>query len=893
MSWQSLRTSLLLICALGVLTVGMTPAQAAAPNRVVSAAPRTAAVGTGAGNLSREVFGFALGSSLSDPTVGYPSWNFDLLSTVAYFGLHVLWDGTFQNDSGLAVWNSSQLTDMVKVAHAHGTKVLLTIINGDARGTYPNAMCDGLLYSATTVTHTVAEVKAKGVDGVNVDYEGVNQACNTSDPSWARHHLTTFVQSLRAALGTTYALSVDTYSGAAGDPIGFFDVPGLGPSVDYVFVMTYDMEYSNYYRAPTSCGHFCLGPTSPLTTYYYNDTNVLAQYSAAVTPAKVIFGVPYYGRKACVASTTVEYQHPVGAVTADTYLSASGEATDPSVRPGSYVAHRDANDGMGQERWDTWYSNTYKCTRLLFWDDAASLSMKYDLANRAGIRGVGIWTLNYGGAAPELWSTLASRFGGWKASYDMTKAPVGWGAGQTQTFPVTVTNTGTQVWPATGTYPVDLNLHFARSAGGAVNHSAWLTSQTFGLPHDLAPGQNVTMNVTVTAPAAGAVVLEAEMIKQRQFWFLQWQPVSVGISSWAAAFDMTKVPTKWVAGVSQTFPVTVTNAGNTSWPAAGHSRVDLDLHFTTRAGGSSKAAYWLSSAIFSLPADLAPRTAVTLNVTLAAPRTGTMLLEAEMIKEHEFWFQQWAPVNVVVSAATWSASYSLRKTPRTWTALHTQTFDVTLNNLGNQTWPAAGTNRVDLDFHFTSRTGGGVMHNYWLTNQAFSLPADVAPGGTVTLTVTVTAPANVGTMFLEAEMIKEHQFWFTQTSAVTVIAAPVGWSASYNVTEVPTSWSVGKSQTFALTVTNDGTQTWPSTGSTRVDLDLHFATSAGGAANLVNWVYSKAFVIGKDVAPGQSVAVAVTIDSPKAGSLVLEVEMIKEHQFWFIQSTPVSVTVAA
>ena len=126
-----------------------------------------------------------------------------------------------------------------------------------------------------------------------------------------------------------------------------------------------------------------------------------------------------------------------------------------------------------------------------------------------------------------------------------------------------------------------------------------------------------------------------------------------------------------------------------------------------------------------------------------------------------------------------------------------------------------------------------------------------------------------------------------------VIAAPAGWSATYNISEVPATWTVGKSQTFTVTVTNNGTQTWPSGVSTRVDLDLHFATSAGGAANLVNWVYSRAFAISKDVAPGQSVAVAVTVASPKSGSLFLEVEMIKEHQFWFIQYTPVSVSVAA
>jgi spore germination protein YaaH len=905
MSWQRLRISLLLICMLGALTVGNTPAAAAAPDRTpasagtasrvqagVPAGPRNAIVGTGARDLSKEVFGFALGSSLSDPTVGYPSWNFDMLSTVAYFGLHVLWDGTFQKDAGLAVWNSSQLTSLVQVAHAHGTKVVLTIINGDARGTYPNAMCDALLRASTTVKNTVAEVKAKGVDGVNIDYEGVNQACNTSDPSWARHALTSFATSMRVALGTTSYLSIDTYSGAAGDPVGFFDVPGLNPSVDSFFVMAYDMEYSNYYRAPSSCAHFCLGPTSPLTSYYYNDTTVMAQYSAAVTPAKVILGVPYYGRKACVTSA-IQYQRPVGAVTADTYLSASQEISDPSVRPGSYVIHRDAHDA-GKGRWDTWYSTTLGCIRELTWDDALSLSLKYDLVNRAHLRGVGIWTLNYGGGASELWNALASRFGGWTASYDMSKAPTGWGVGQTQTFPVSVTNTGTQTWPSTGSNAVDLGVHFSKTAGGSLNQAAWLSSRTFSLPHDVAPGQSATLSVTVTAPAtAGPVVLEAEMTKENEFWFQQWQPFNVTVLLWAAAYDMSKVPKSWGVGQSQTFPVTLTNTGGYAWPSTGYTRVDLDLHFTTRAGGAPKSAYWLNSKAFSLPGDVAPGASVTLNVTFTAPSViGTFVLEAEMIKEHQFWFKQWAPLTVAVVPASWSAGYDLSKAPRTWTLGQSQTFPVTVTNTGNQTWPSAISNRVDLDLHFTSRTGGSAFASYWLTSKAYALPSNVAPGKSVTLTVTLSAPPRFGSMYLEAEMIKEHEFWFKKVAAVATIAAPAGWSAAYDVTQVPTSWIVGIPQTFSVSVTNNGTLTWPASGFTEVDLDLHFATAAGGAANAAQWVGSKAFKLPRDVPPGQTVSVQVTVTPTRPGALVLEAEMIKEHEFWFLQFTPVSVTVS-
>jgi len=369
------------------------------------AAPRVAV----ANGPLREVFGFALASSLSDPTLGYSTWNFSLLSTVAFFGLHVQDDGTFASDAGSAVWNSSQLTGLLSTAHAAGTKVVLTIILQDFNAGTPH-MCAGLAHAPTIVAATVAEVKAKGVDGVNVDFEGLNGSCGTTDPSWARHRLTYMVAGLRGNLAGYY-LSVDTYAGAAADGSGFFDIPALSGEVDSFFVMAYDLEYSNYARAPLSCPSFCLGPTAPLTGYYYNDTNTAQQYLSVVPASKVILGVPYYGRKACVGSATPnQTPNPSSSIAADSYLDASGESTAPMVQPGSYATHRDANDPTGQERWDTWVNTTLNCTRELYWDDTVSLGQKYALVNQDNLRGVGIWNLNYGGGAPELWSTLSTYF---------------------------------------------------------------------------------------------------------------------------------------------------------------------------------------------------------------------------------------------------------------------------------------------------------------------------------------------------------------------------------------------------------------------------------------------------------------------------------------------------
>ena len=400
-------------CALALVILasllGFGPESVAADTHAgVAAAPVRVSTVEASTTLQREVFGFALASSLSDPTVGSTTWNFSLLSTVAFFGLHVQDDGTFAADAGAAVWNSAQLTNLLAAAHAKRAKVVVTIVLQDFAAGTPH-MCAALTHVATMVANTVAEVKAKGVDGVNVDYEGLNGGCGTPDPSWARHTFTAFVGSLRAGLGVSSYLSVDTYASSAMDPLGFFDVAGLSPAADSFFVMAYDLEYSNAGRPPTNCSGFCLGPTAPLGGYYYNDTSTAAQYAAVVPASKVILGVPYYGRKSCVAGPSAN-PSPVGAVVADTYLDATGESTAAGVQAGSYATHRDANDPAGQERWDTWFNTTMNCTRELYWDDTVSLGLKYDLVNRDNLRGVGLWNLNFGGGAPELWSLLAYKF---------------------------------------------------------------------------------------------------------------------------------------------------------------------------------------------------------------------------------------------------------------------------------------------------------------------------------------------------------------------------------------------------------------------------------------------------------------------------------------------------
>ncbi len=602
-----------------------------------------------AAHTSREVFGFALASSLSDPTVGYPSWNFDLLSTVAFFGVHVDTAGHFVGDNGWTVWNSSAIPALISIAHQHGAKVLLTIILQDFSPGTPN-MCAGLANADATVAQTLAEVKAKAVDGVNIDYEGLDGACGSGDPYWAQHAMTSLTQKMRAALGSSLYLSIDTYAGAAADPYGFFDVVGIAAYVDSMFVMAYDMEYSNYSGAPLYCSSFCLGPTSPLTSYRYNDSAVMAAYIAAAPASKVILGVPYYGRKACVGGLGPN-QYPTSSVVADSYLDASGEAAYYEVQPGSYAVHREANSS-GMERWDTWFNTTLNCTRELYWDDAVSLGKKYDLVNADGLRGVGIWNLNYGGGAPELWAALQSHFAGCDhASATVSPASPQSPGAQVQ-FAATSTGCpnplyqfwimapGSSTWTVVQAYSSSATLAWNTSGklAGTYRFSVWVRDSSSPGAINTSLGNfdafaaiNYTLTSTPCTSVTGSASPPSPSLPGTavtftgsaagcpnplyQFWFM-----APGSSTWA---------------VAQAYSSSATFAWNTTGRAAGTYRFSVWVRDSSSAGAIDTSlgrldafvgiAYALSARCISVSASAAPPSPSTpgAQVTFTGAATST------------------------------------------------------------------------------------------------------------------------------------------------------------------------------------------------------------------------------------------------------------------------------
>lgn len=126
----------------------------------------------------------------------------------------------------------------------------------------------------------------------------------------------------------------------------------------------------------------------------------------------------------------------------------------------------------------------------------------------------------------------------------------------------------------------------------------------------------------------------------------------------------------------------------------------------------------------------------------------------------------------VVPAFAGSVVFGVGSTPTYWTSSETQTYDVTLYNYTGETWVSGGSTPYRLSVQFMHQGGGFASGNgsNFLTSDRFSLPADLASGGSVTLTVAVTAPADVtaSDLVVDYQMVHEGMAWVNPWADVAV-----------------------------------------------------------------------------------------------------------------------------
>jgi len=392
-------------------TPGLKPVPLAAPTASLALASKASDLGTASllgladpyvgrdatlaaslpNGLRKEVLGFLPYWMLSADELQW--MRYELVSTVAYFGVAAQSDGTLATYStGWSGWNSSAMTGVINAAHARGVRVVLTVTMMAWDGGAQQAALLGSAGARTTLVNAiVASVRDRNADGVNLDFEPVAVA--------QRDQYTSFVRQLKAALiaaGAGSYLTVCTMAGAATWATGY-DLTGLvAPgAADELFVMGYDYSWSGSARA---------GGVAPMDAPYMLDVNEsVADYLEIVPGSKIIWGVPYYGRTWLTQSDSLN---------ALTVPGASGSSKAYYYVGNLVLSARYGRlwDGVGKVPWFRYYDSAAASWVEGYYDDAASLSEKWDLVNQRDLAGTGMWTLLMDQGSSDLWNLLANKF---------------------------------------------------------------------------------------------------------------------------------------------------------------------------------------------------------------------------------------------------------------------------------------------------------------------------------------------------------------------------------------------------------------------------------------------------------------------------------------------------
>ncbi|MFC5402840.1 glycosyl hydrolase family 18 protein [Cohnella soli] len=246
----------------------------------------------------------------------------------------------------------------------------------------------------------VAFIRQHGFDGVDLDWEypvSGGLAGNKHRPEDKRN-FTLLLQTLRDKLnaagtkdGRTYLLTIAV--GAAQENVGNIEAKNVAGIVDWINLMTYDYhgdwEKKSGHNAPL------YGDSAdPISAQENIDFTVQAYKNDGVPAAKLVMGVPFYGRSWTGCGTADHGQ----------YSSCSG-STDGTLGSGSYsyatlVKQNWAGGGNGYTRyWNErtktpWLYSAANGGTFIAYEDPESIGYKAEYVKRNKLGGVMAWELS-------------------------------------------------------------------------------------------------------------------------------------------------------------------------------------------------------------------------------------------------------------------------------------------------------------------------------------------------------------------------------------------------------------------------------------------------------------------------------------------------------------------
>lgn len=344
------------------------PSRFSKDDKIIPLQPRTEK------ELNKVVFGYLPDWEYGNN--GYSGMQYNLLTHLACFDFMVESDGSVSNP-GYWPW-----VDVINSAHEAGVKIILTAVTFDA------PVIKNLIDDETAKANFFNNIKQKMIayemDGVNIDFEDLYTSDRGARINGFMSDLTTFIHGELPGKEVSFAGPAINWS-------NHWDLAGLAESCDYIFIMGY--AFAGSWSTSTS-------PNAPLTGGTYNMTNsVYIQYGEVLEnhPEKLILGVPYYG----VKWRTEDDQE-------------NGDIIDFINSPRYRDTYNEAN--VHGTRWSEKYTNSWYAYNSNGWyqvwfDDAQTLSYKYDIVLAEDLLGTGMWALGYDNGKSDLWNLLDQKFG--------------------------------------------------------------------------------------------------------------------------------------------------------------------------------------------------------------------------------------------------------------------------------------------------------------------------------------------------------------------------------------------------------------------------------------------------------------------------------------------------
>lgn len=289
------------------------------------------------------------------------------LTYLSPFMYRILEDGDIVsiNDAGL-----------VTVANAMNIKPLLTLTNLDRFEEFNSDLVASVLRQEAVqnilIENLLATIKAKGYQGVNIDFEYIYPEDRENYNQFLRRLVARFrPEGLVVATALAPKISADQ----EGVLYEAHDYETQARIVDFVILMTYEWGWAG---------------GRPLAIAPIHRIREVLDYAVTVIPPhKLMMSIPLYGR---------DWNIPwIPGTLAKTVRIP--EAIELAARYGATINY----DDMAQAPYFT-YVDEQGQEHEVWFEDARSLQAKYDLVKEYGLKGVSFWTLDM--PFPQNWALL-------------------------------------------------------------------------------------------------------------------------------------------------------------------------------------------------------------------------------------------------------------------------------------------------------------------------------------------------------------------------------------------------------------------------------------------------------------------------------------------------------